>query len=107
MRLPAAFAASMTVRGEAPSGVIETAPLATLKPVDIAEAAAAESVTYTPCGLVTSNPNTPWRSTTSVVTNGCLRRTWLEYRPKSNWAGAAPSANMMMTFLGARVIADG
>ena len=35
----------MTVRGDAPSGVIEIAPFLTLNPVDIADAAAAESVT--------------------------------------------------------------
>src|SRR5262245_28991040 len=90
----------MTVRGDRPSGVIETAPLTTLNPVDIAEAAAAESVTYAPCGEVTSNPIAPWRNTTSVVANGCRRSTALEYRPKSHWAGAAPSATMTMMFFG-------
>ncbi len=45
MRLPAAFAASMTVGGDAPSGVIEIAPFLTLTPMDIADAADAESGT--------------------------------------------------------------
>jgi hypothetical protein len=49
----------MTVAGDLPSGVIETAPFATLTPVAIAEAAAEESVTYDAWGLVARSPNVP------------------------------------------------
>ena len=42
----------------------------------------------------------PSRNTTSVVANGWLRSTRLEYLPKSHCVGATPSANMMMMFFG-------
>jgi hypothetical protein len=48
IRLPDAFAACMTVRNGLPSGATDMAPFSTLTPVDMAEAAAAESVTYGP-----------------------------------------------------------
>ena len=100
MRFPAAFAACMRVRNGLPSGATETAPFSTFTPVDMAEAAAAESVTYGPWGLVTRSPSVPSRNTTSVVTNGCPRSTRLEYLPKSHCVDAVPSANMMMMFRG-------
>jgi hypothetical protein len=81
MRFPAAFAAAMTVGLGLPSGVMDTAPFSTLKPVDMADAAAAESVTYGPWGLVDKSPNAPSRNTTSVVASDSLRKTLLEYLP--------------------------
>src|SRR5688572_22998984 len=71
--------------------------------MDIAEAAAAESVTYESCEWVLIRPSMPSRNTTSVVANGCPRSTRLEYFPKSHCVDAAPSANRMMMFFGVPV----
>ena len=52
MRLPAALAACITVRGEEPSGAMEIDPLSTFTPMDMADAPAAESHVSQQLGLV-------------------------------------------------------
>ena len=73
MRLPRAFAASMTVVTALPSGVTPIMPLLVLYPIDIAVAAAAESVTNESAECVVSSPSAPVLKTTSVAAKGFLR----------------------------------
>ena len=74
MRFPRAFAASMTVRRDWPSGPTPIAPIVVLTPVDMVVAVAAESVANASWGCVVKRPSVPVFNTTSVTAKGSFRR---------------------------------